>query len=41
VKDAVLAASLGKQAFQRFFDPILFSNGRNEARLGHLVFQMS
>ena len=36
-----LAASLGKGAERCFSDPILFSNGPNEARLGHLVFQMS
>jgi hypothetical protein len=41
VKDAVLAISLGKKAFRRFFDPILFSNGPNEARLRHFIFQMS
>jgi len=32
---------MGKQALGRFSDPILFSNGSEQARLGHFIFQMS
>jgi hypothetical protein len=37
----IFTTSLGKQALLRFFGQILFSNGPNEARLGHFIFQMS